>query len=313
VVVLVRHLVSAKNQVHLVSQEAQHQLLEHSVLHQLSVRSLPLDSPLREDSVSHLLWEPNQIPLDSQQHRQVASDSHRQWVKVARSDSLLVHLKQVPLLRRDKATKRRRRLSDKLHGKEEEGSARLQHSVNHRLLVSNKILLLGSPLAWVSNLSQHLVSPQHLLSRIQHLVSPQCLINRTQRSVNPQSRVRTRHSIRIQRPPQMEHLDSVNQQQTDNRQRLHNKPMDLGSPQPQRSNRTLSASLHRLHKHTGTSNHSHPLHKPQLSRLRSDSRHSLRTTRPLAVASERRPRHNRNSSSSSSKIRTQSLYPRVTG
>jgi len=310
-VVSVKHLVSAKNQVHLVSQEVQHQLLEHSALHQLSVRSLPLDSPLREDLVSHLPWVPNQTPSDSQQHRQADSASHRHSVKVVRSDSLLVHLKQVPLLRRDKATKRLHRLSDKLHSKEEEGSARLQHSVNHRLSVSNRVLPLGSRLAWVSNLSQHLVSPRHLLSRIQHLVSPQCLTNKTQHLVNPQSRVKTRDSIRIQHLPQMEHLGSVNQQQTDNRQHLHNKPMDLGSPQPQRSNRTLSASLRRLLKHKGTSNHSHLLHKPQLSRVRLDNRHSLRTSRPLAAASGRRPRHN--SSSSSSKIHTQSLCPKVTG
>jgi hypothetical protein len=205
VVALVRHLVSDKNRIHSVSQQIQHQLLEHSVLPQLSARNLPLDNLQQEDSVSHLLWEQNQTLSDRQQRRQVHLDSRLHLVKQLRSDSLLAHPKQVRSLKRDKPAKRSHRLSDKLHNKEEEGSVRLQRSASHQLSINHKTLPLGKPLAWVSNLSQHLVSPQHLLNRTQHLV-------------NPRSQVKIRHSASKQHLWQMEPLDLANQQRIHQRQ-----------------------------------------------------------------------------------------------
>jgi hypothetical protein len=298
VVALVRHLILDKNRIRLVSRQVQHQLLEHSVLRQLSVRSLPLDNLLQEDLASPLPWELNQTPLDRQQRRQVHSDSHRHSVREERSDSLPLHPKQVRSVKRDKSTKHSRRLSDNLHNKAEEGSARLQRLANRQLWASHRTVPLDSPLVWVSNPSRRLVSPQRLLNRIQHLV-------------NPQSQVKTRHL--------------ANQQRTYLRQLPHHRMVHLGSPQLQYSSRMLSVSPHHLvkHKETSSSSRRH-LHKPHPSQIRSANRLSPRTTKLSAVALEQLLHHNSHNNSSSqnrsssnhnnnNNSHMQSLYPRVTG
>jgi hypothetical protein len=307
VVALVRPQISDRNRIRLVSRQMQRQLLEHSVLHQLSVRSLPLDNLLQEDLASPLPWELNQTHLDRQQRRQVPSDNSRHSAREEHSDSLPLHPKQVRSVKRDKPTKLSHRHSDKLHNKAEVGSARLQRLDNRQLLVSNRTVPLDSPLAWVSNLSQRLVSPQRLLNRIQHLVNPQSQV-KIQHLVNPQSRVKTRHS--------------VSQQQMYQRQLPHRRMVHLGSPRLRHSSRMLSASLHHLlkHKETSSSSRRH-LHNPQPSQIRSDNQHSLRAIKPLVVALEQPPHHNKHNNSSSSKNRssnnsnshTQSLYLKATG
>jgi hypothetical protein len=309
VVALVRAQISDRNRIRLVSRQMQHQLLEHSVPHQLSVRSLPLDNLLQEDLASPLPWELNQTHLDRQQRRQVRSDNRRHSAREEHSDSLPQHPKQVRSVKRDKPPKLSHRHSDKLQNKAEVGLAKLRRLDNHQLSVSNRTVPLDSPLAWVSNLSQRLVSPQRLLNRIQHLVNPQSQV-KIQHLVNPRSQVKTRRS--------------ANQQQTYQRQLPHRRMVHLGSPRLRHSSRMLSASLHHLPKHKETSSSSRRhLHKPQPSQIRSANQLSLRTIRPSAVALgqlSQHNNHNNNSSSSSSKNRssnnnshTQSLYLKVTG
>ena len=154
-VALVRHLASVKDQIRLDNQRAQRRLREHSALPQPLVRGLPLDSPPQEDLVNRRPWEPNQILLDNQQHRQVhlvsqqqhqqgRSDSHPHLVREARSASLLVVLKRVHSARQHKRTKHSRRLSRKVHSKEGQRLVKLQRLASRQLLVSSRTMLLGS-------------------------------------------------------------------------------------------------------------------------------------------------------------------------
>jgi hypothetical protein len=258
-----------------------------------------LDNLLQEDLASPLPWELNRTPLDRQQRRQVRSDSHRHSAREERLDSLPLHPKQVRSVKRDRPTKLSHRLSDKLHNKAEVDLARLQRLDNHQLSVSNRTVPLVSPLAWVSNLSQRLVSPQHLLNRTQHSVNPQSQV-KIQHLVNPQSQVKTRHL--------------TNHQQTYQRQHPHRRMVHLGSPRLRHSSRMLSVSLRRSLKHKGTSSSSRRLlHKPQPSQIRSANQLSLRAIKPSAVALGQLPQHNNHNSSSNNNSHTQSLYLKVTG